>query len=382
MRLVTHCSLSGHAAIALPSPALRLYKAISSSPSSSARFCPTLRPLLTSRRSVGRARTKSDSSSASLYAAKSSGIPSRTIPSLTGRATTSRASCASARIFRAYERSRSPSSVNVACFPFRCSSGRPTCSSSRLICWLTVDCVRCTRSPALVNPPASTTETQLRRRSMSIIGLHSFEKPLIIILSFNFQMYRSGHTCCGAKGNSHAHRPAFGSRCLPINLDPAASRHGRDVLHPLERGFRRRQSRHRRLSTVAAAVSALPGCRGDHPWHRFRDAGAMDTEPPRSPFFRDRRHRQSGTLSRPGLYRLAGDIRRSLHAHCEFESHPHRHLGRVPARRADDWRKAAGLLLGFGGVAFIVSHRLSLGGDTLRESCSRWRVCSRSSVAR
>ena len=30
------------------------------------------------------------------------------------------------------------------------------------------------------------------------------------------------------------------------------------------------------------------------------------------------------------------------------------------------WRKAAGLLLGFGGVAFIVSHRLSLGGDSLR----------------
>ena len=30
------------------------------------------------------------------------------------------------------------------------------------------------------------------------------------------------------------------------------------------------------------------------------------------------------------------------------------------------WRKAAGLLLGFGGVAIIVSHRLSLGGDSLR----------------
>jgi len=30
------------------------------------------------------------------------------------------------------------------------------------------------------------------------------------------------------------------------------------------------------------------------------------------------------------------------------------------------WRKIAGLLLGFGGVAFIVSHRLSLGGDSLR----------------
>ncbi|MGB6415911.1 MAG: DMT family transporter [Pseudolabrys sp.] len=30
------------------------------------------------------------------------------------------------------------------------------------------------------------------------------------------------------------------------------------------------------------------------------------------------------------------------------------------------WRKAAGLLLGFGGVAFIVSHSLSLGGDSLR----------------
>lgn len=30
------------------------------------------------------------------------------------------------------------------------------------------------------------------------------------------------------------------------------------------------------------------------------------------------------------------------------------------------WRKVVGLLLGFGGVAFIVSHRLSLGGDSLR----------------
>jgi len=30
------------------------------------------------------------------------------------------------------------------------------------------------------------------------------------------------------------------------------------------------------------------------------------------------------------------------------------------------WRKIAGLLLGFGGIAFIVSHRLSLGGDSLR----------------
>jgi drug/metabolite transporter (DMT)-like permease len=31
-----------------------------------------------------------------------------------------------------------------------------------------------------------------------------------------------------------------------------------------------------------------------------------------------------------------------------------------------NWRKVVGLLLGFGGVAFIVSHRLSLGGDSLR----------------
>jgi len=30
------------------------------------------------------------------------------------------------------------------------------------------------------------------------------------------------------------------------------------------------------------------------------------------------------------------------------------------------WRKAVGLLLGFSGVVFIVSHRLSLGGDSLR----------------
>ena len=30
------------------------------------------------------------------------------------------------------------------------------------------------------------------------------------------------------------------------------------------------------------------------------------------------------------------------------------------------WRKVVGLLLGFGGVAFIVSHRLALGGDSLR----------------
>jgi drug/metabolite transporter (DMT)-like permease len=30
------------------------------------------------------------------------------------------------------------------------------------------------------------------------------------------------------------------------------------------------------------------------------------------------------------------------------------------------WRKVVGLLLGFGGVAFIVSHRLSLGGDSVR----------------
>jgi drug/metabolite transporter (DMT)-like permease len=30
------------------------------------------------------------------------------------------------------------------------------------------------------------------------------------------------------------------------------------------------------------------------------------------------------------------------------------------------WRKAVGLLLGFGGVALIVWHRLALGGDSLR----------------
>ena len=53
-------------------------------------------------------------------------MPSRTTPSTTGRATTSRASCSSARMRRAYEISRSPSSVSVACLPFRSSRGRPT----------------------------------------------------------------------------------------------------------------------------------------------------------------------------------------------------------------------------------------------------------------
>ena len=32
--------------------------------------------------------------------------------------------------------------LGVACLPLRTSSGRPTASSSRLICWLTVDWVR------------------------------------------------------------------------------------------------------------------------------------------------------------------------------------------------------------------------------------------------
>ena len=51
------------------------------------------------------------------------------------------------------------------------SSGWPTSSSSRLICWLTVDWVRWTRSPARVKPPASTTETKLRNSSRSSIGM-------------------------------------------------------------------------------------------------------------------------------------------------------------------------------------------------------------------
>ena len=82
------------------------------------------------------------------------------------RALLRRATTAAAHRTAAARRPRSASR------PCRCgsSSGWPTSSSSRLICWLTVDCVRWTRSPARVKPPASTTETKLRNSSRSSIG--------------------------------------------------------------------------------------------------------------------------------------------------------------------------------------------------------------------
>ena len=81
--------------------------------------------------------------------------------------------------------------------PCRCdsSSGWPISSSSRLICWLTVDWVRWTRSPARVKPPASTTETKLRNSSRSsmtspVHSIYSFSTGYS--LTFNFQIARGG----------------------------------------------------------------------------------------------------------------------------------------------------------------------------------------------
>src|SRR4029078_9952035 len=141
---------------------------------------------------------------------------------------------------------------------------------------LTVDWVRWTRSPAFVKPPASTTDTKLRRSSISIIGLHPFIEPLIYILSFNFQMYRPRHKCCGAKGNSHARRTACPYRTPISFLDAPASRPGHDVLPDVGFGFFRRQDGHRRLPAAALPCGALPRRRRADDGSCRRERRALD----------------------------------------------------------------------------------------------------------
>src|SRR5579864_865208 len=82
-------------------------------------------------------------------------------------------------------------------------------SSSRLICWLTVDWVRWTRSLARVKPPASTTDTKLRkssRSSMEVIYSFFHWMPSYYLI-FKYQGERLHRE---AKENSHVSRQLVG----------------------------------------------------------------------------------------------------------------------------------------------------------------------------
>ncbi|KAG1487594.1 hypothetical protein G6F52_014158 [Rhizopus delemar] len=70
---------------------------------------------------------------------------------------------------RAYTSIISPSSVATTSLPARSRSKSvlPTVCSSLRTCWLTVDCVRCTRLAARVKLPSSATHTRVLRSSRS-----------------------------------------------------------------------------------------------------------------------------------------------------------------------------------------------------------------------
>src|SRR5262249_55753955 len=158
--------------------------------------------------------------------------------------------------------------------------------------WLTVDCVRWTRSPARVKPPASTTETKLRRRSMSSIRV-PFMFPLDHMISFNFQIASPAPKPL-RKGALHACRPP--ARRRPVRQDPAAGA-GRGVLPDLELGLRGLPARNARLPAAAAPRVAL------RHGGRHHAGGGADFSPraalhaPRSRDLRGARHRQLHALS-------------------------------------------------------------------------------------
>src|SRR5258708_7465074 len=62
--------------------------------------------------------------------------------------------------------------------------GRLVSSSSRLICWLTVDCVRLSRSAARWKPPQSATATKARSNSKSSMLLIRFYNQSYYKISF------------------------------------------------------------------------------------------------------------------------------------------------------------------------------------------------------
>ena len=93
------------------------------------------------------------------------------LPSLT----CSSACASSARMRRASPSSCSPSAVATTCRPERSSSGQPICCSSLRICWLMVDWVRWTRSPARVKLPVSIIATKLRSNRGSSMGFSIYK---------------------------------------------------------------------------------------------------------------------------------------------------------------------------------------------------------------
>ena len=78
---------------------------------------------------------------------------------------------------------------------------------------------------------------------------------------------------------------------------------------------------------------------------------------------RGSRHRQQRALSGPRLYRAADRLGRPRRAGRQRQSGIHRVLAALFLQETLTWRKVAGLLLGVGGVGFIVWHRLSVGTD-------------------
>src|SRR5207244_3433729 len=170
-------------------------------------------------------------------------------------------------------------------------------SSRRLICWLTVDCVRWTRSPARVKPPPSTTETKLRRRSMSSMAV-PFIFPLDLMISFNFQMATRIATST-AEGDADACRPAGRG---PAAAHVAAADPGGGVLPDLELGLRDHPGGARRLSAPHPRLRALPDC-GRDPARRRRDIAHPAPHAPRPCGRRAARRIPIVALSRAELLR-------------------------------------------------------------------------------
>ena len=138
-----------------------------------------LRATRASIRTFGCAREKRPRISGSMTSPKSSCSPSLIQPSRSGPRMATAASSLRSTSLRANRSMVSPASVNARLRPAFLNSGAPDCSSSFLICALTADVERPTRSAAFAKLPSSMPTTKVRNDATSKLVCDMADHPIL-----------------------------------------------------------------------------------------------------------------------------------------------------------------------------------------------------------
>src|SRR5581483_9544525 len=132
-------------------------------------------------RTRGCARAKRRRIDGTKLAMMSSGTPNRTSPSNWAVRIDASSSSLAATSRRACASSRSPAGASASPRPWRSNSRHSSISSSRLICWLAAAWLMCSADAACVTPPRSTTDRNVRNRSIIMFSERTDQKHSIFL---------------------------------------------------------------------------------------------------------------------------------------------------------------------------------------------------------